>query len=219
QRLSSFDAEIFYFDRQNTLEFIGTSLEDKSDIDDFINGENGSTQYQKFFQYIYEITTDHEIVKEEVALANSIETGATIALEQSDQDLDDERVISSLAEGLDVSIQDKILNEVKGKLPNLYAENIKYSDEYINNYFYFRPCMEDLFIPEKSILLGDKGTGKTAFYKALQYDSFFQMLISKAQKTHLDYNVLNVTNFDDDNFEFLGFDEHVRDELFIKRFW
>ena len=219
QRLSSFDAEIFYFDRQNTLEFIGTSLEDKSDIDDFINGENGSTQYQKFFQYIYEITTDHEIVKEEVALANSIETGATIALEQSDQDLEDERVISSLAEGLDVSIQDKILNEVKGKLPNLYAENIKYSDEYINNYFYFRPCMEDLFIPEKSILLGDKGTGKTAFYKALQYDSFFQMLISKAQKTHLDYNVLNVTNFDDDNFEFLGFDEHVRDELFIKRFW
>ncbi|WP_205975693.1 tyrosine-protein kinase family protein, partial [Pseudomonas viridiflava] len=141
QRLSSFDAEIFYFDRQNTLEFIGTSLEDKSDIDDFINGENGSTQYQKFFQYIYEITTDHEIVKEEVALANSIETGATIALEQSDQDLEDERVISSLAEGLDVSIQDKILNEVKGKLPNLYAENIKYSDEYINNYFYFRPCM------------------------------------------------------------------------------
>ena len=79
--------------------------------------------------------------------------------------------------------------------------------------------MEDLLIPEKCILLGDKGTGKTAFYKALQIDSFFQMLISKAQKEHLHYQVLNITNFDDDNFEFLGFDELIKDELTIKRFW
>ncbi|MHA1035116.1 KGGVGR-motif variant AAA ATPase, partial [Enterobacter ludwigii] len=42
---ASFDTEVFYFDRQNTLEYIGTSLEDKDDLDDFINGENGSTQY------------------------------------------------------------------------------------------------------------------------------------------------------------------------------
>lgn len=219
QALSSFDAEVFYFDRQNTLEFIGTSSEDKDDLDDFINGENGSSQYQKFFQYIYEITTELEVVKEEIQLSKSIETDTVIASELLDQDIDDERAISTLAEGFEVSIQDKVLNEVKGRLPNLYAENIKYSDEYINNYFYFRPCMEDLFIPEKSILLGDKGTGKTAFYKALQFNSFFQMLISKAQKTHLDYHVLNITNFDHDNFEFLGFEDYVKDELFIKRFW
>ncbi|EHR8284343.1 hypothetical protein KUR45_005366, partial [Escherichia coli] len=43
QRIASFDTEVFYFDRQNTLEYIGTSLEDKDDLDDFINGENGST--------------------------------------------------------------------------------------------------------------------------------------------------------------------------------
>ncbi|EME5701422.1 hypothetical protein VY440_003389, partial [Escherichia coli] len=103
--------------------------------------------------------------------------------------------------------------------PNLYAENIEYSDEYINKSFYFRPCMEDLFIPEKNILLGDKGTGKTAFYKALQINSFFDMLISKAQKTHLSYNVLNITNFEKDNFEFDGFEAYHKDELFIKRFW
>lgn len=226
QGLSSFDAEVFYFDRQNTLEFIGTPLEDKDDVDDFINGENGSGQYQKFFNYIYEVTTSSSILKHEIELKE------TIKKEESESNVsflhatavDDST--SNVSESIDldehelcVSIQDKVLNDVKGRLPNLYAENIEYSDEYINKYFYFRPCMEDLFIPEKSILLGDKGTGKTAFYKALQIDSFFQMLTSKAQKQHLDYHVLNVTDFDNDNFEFLGFDQYIKDELFIKKFW
>ena len=79
--------------------------------------------------------------------------------------------------------------------------------------------MEDLFIPEKCILLGDKGTGKTAFYKALKIGSFFHRLQSKSQKMHLNFEVVNITNFDNDNFEFLGFDKYLKDELFIKKFW
>lgn len=213
--LTSFDAEVFYFDRQNTLEFIGTPLEDKDDLDDFINGENGSTQYQKFFKYIYEVTTESEIVKQEVELSEIIEIEENLP----QKTLESEHYSADVTKISSTAIQDKVLNDIKGKLPNLYAENIEYSDEYINKYFYFRPCMEDLFIPEKSILLGDKGTGKTAFYKALQKGSFFQMLKSKAQKTHLDYHVLNVTNFEEDNFEFLGFEKYIKDELFMKRFW
>ena len=85
--------------------------------------------------------------------------------------------------------------------------------------FFMRPCMEDFFIPEKVMLLGDKGTGKTAFYKALQVESFFSELINKCQKRHLNYTVLNITNFENDNFEILNFDEHIKDELFIKKFW
>jgi MinD-like ATPase involved in chromosome partitioning or flagellar assembly len=219
QGLSSFDAEIFYFDRQNTLEFIGTALEDKEDLDDFINGETGSSQYQKFFKYIYEVTTKPDIVRAEIELSSINIADEIPTPEEHEDDLELEGITSAFIEGQDFSIQDKILNDIKGKLPNLYAENIEYSEEYISNYFYFRPCMEDLLIPEKSVLLGDKGTGKTAFYKALQMESFFKTLISKSQKTHLDYQVLNVTNFDKDNFEFLGFEEFVKDELFIKRFW
>lgn len=229
QGISSFDTEVFYFDRQNTLEHIGTSLEDKDDLDDFINGENGSTQYQKFFKYIYEVTSkpqsiakenkvkDAIKVEEDIRILNSIEP---FEIEYEDEDEDEDAIHGNRPTApSDESIQDKVLNDLRDKLPDLYAENIQYSDDYINKLFYFRPCMEDLFIPEKNILLGDKGTGKTAFYKALQFNSFFHMLTSKAQKTHLDYSVLNITNFDKDNFEFDGFDAHHKDELFIKRFW
>ncbi|MBJ8454422.1 AAA family ATPase [Acinetobacter bereziniae] len=210
QGLSSFDTEAFYFDRQNTLEYIGTALEDKEDIDDFVNGENGSVQYQKFFKYILEVTGK----KQE---NNSFEENEIFENQDSTKNEIEEHKVEN--DEITISIQDKILNEIRNELPDLYAENIEYSDEYINKYFYFRPCMEDLLIPEKCILLGDKGTGKTAFYRALQKEVFFKRLISKAQKTHLKTEVLNVTNFDNDNFEFLGFDEYIKDELFVKKFW
>lgn len=221
QGLSSYEAEVFYFDRQNTLEFIGTPLEDKNDLDDFINGENGSSQYQKFFKYIYEITCglNSRNINEHKTTPNKEIKNQVEEIAEDEEVIEVNDIIFSEIEYKNLTIQDVILNDVKDKLPNLYAENIDYSDEYIEKYFYFRPCMEDLFIPEKSILLGDKGTGKTAFYKALQIDSFFKMLTSKAQKTHLDYHVLNITDFENDNFEFLGFEEYIKDELFIKRFW
>ncbi|EOC0042193.1 hypothetical protein ACI0X2_004275, partial [Cronobacter turicensis] len=222
---ASFDTEVFYFDRQNTLEYIGTSLEDKDDLDDFINGENGSTQYQKFFKYIYEVTSEPHLIAKENKIKDAINAEKNLSvLNEIDSfeissDHEDDVNYDLATSKSDESIQDKVLNDLRDKLPDLYAENIDYSDEYINKLFYFRPCMEDLFIPEKNILLGDKGTGKTAFYKALQIGSFFDMLTSKAQKTHLDYSVLNITNFDKDNFEFDGFDAYHKDELFIKRFW
>ena len=219
QGLTSFDAEVFYFDRQNTLEFIGTSLEDKEDLDDFISGENGSVQYQKFFKYIYEVTNSSEDTSQVNELEKVITSNTDIPDPPTSSEVEAETINMDLTAHNQTPIQEKVLSDIKGKLPNLYAENIDYSPEYISKDFYFRPCMEDLLIPEKCVLLGDKGTGKTAFYKALKIDSFFKMLISKAQKKHLDYHVLNITNFDSDNFEFLGLDELIKDELSIKRFW
>lgn len=212
------DADVFYFDRQNTLESIGTSLEDKEDLDDFINGENGSTQYQKFFKYIEDITsstTDTNVNEEEAATITDTtvnEVEATSSIAKND-------VIIQKDESQNISLQDRILEQIRKKLPDLYAENINYDTAYINENFYVRPCMEDFFIPEKTILLGDKGTGKTAFYKALQMQTFFEMLEDKAQKKHLKYKVLNVTNFENDSFETLNFDDYIKDELFIKKFW
>ncbi|MBS0847995.1 AAA family ATPase [Citrobacter sp. JGM124] len=223
QGIASFDTEVFYFDRQNTLEYIGTPLEDRDDLDDFINGENGSTQYQKFFNYIYEVTSESLLINKEDTLKNEIKDevnrGLLNSIEGIEVSYDEKENQSISSEVSNETIQDKVLNDLRDKLPDLYAENIEYSDDYINELFYFRPCMEDLFIPEKNILLGDKGTGKTAFYKALQINSFFDMLISKSQKEQLNYSVLNITNFDNDNFEFDGFDVYHKDELFIKRFW
>ena len=179
------DVEVFYFDRQNTLEFIGTSLSDDDDLNDFISGENGSPQYQKFFTHIEESVFNFSI----------------------------NDVVDA------VSVQDLILSKLVKRLPDLYAENIEYDEGYMERDFFIRPCMEDFFIPEKVMLLGDKGTGKTAFYKALQVDSFFLGLVNKCQRKHLNYKVLNITDFENDNFEFLKFDDYIKDELFIKKFW
>jgi cellulose biosynthesis protein BcsQ len=211
QGISNSEIETFYFDRQNTLEFIGTSLEDINDLNDFINGESGSTQYHKFFEFINnglfsEIDADYGSPEIE---PNNI---TPIRLQPSQS--------SGESESESIKVQDTILDNLKQNLPDLYAENINYTSKYLDDYFYIRPCMEDFFIPEKTLLLGDKGTGKTAFYKALQIEATFDLLVEKSQKKHLKYRVLNVTNYEIDNFELIGLkDEFIKNELYIKKFW
>lgn len=207
----SSEADVFYFDRQNTLECIGTSFEEKRDVEDFITGENGSSQYHKFFNHLSNIVS----VATSNTVTNDILPQALIELniEPSTE------VPSNSSDELKVDIKDVILNEVSDKLPNLYAENIIYTDDYVNKFLFIRPCMEDFFIPEKTLLLGDKGTGKTAFYQALRNNNFFKKLEERTQKKHLNYTVFNITNFENDNFEILGFDDFQKDELFIKKFW
>ena len=215
------DADVFYFDRQNVLEFIGTSLGDDDDLNDFINGESGSSQYQKFFSYMESILSESTRSLPSGALVES--SGFLEPLDLEVFDFPEESPVQILGQNEDrfqeFSLQDKILNIIKSRLPNLYAENIDYTEEYINKEFYIRPCMEDLFIQEKVILLGDKGTGKTAFYKALQNDFFFMRIVDRSQRKHLNFKVFNITDFDNDNFEVLRFDNYIKDELFIKKFW
>lgn len=247
--------ETFYFDRQNTLEFVGTPLGDPYDLDDFINGENGSPQYHKFFSHIENIIQSEDSLEvNDTIISDSLksysegkedlknlkdENNAHVdenvsqdsnkkvkASKKSASSEITNKVDAQKKEKLNLNdhlLQDTILEKLEKKLPDLYAENISHSEEYLNNDFFFRPCMEDFLIPEKCLLLGDKGTGKTAFYSALQNQNFFKALISKSQKSHLNYLAFNITNFDNgydsDNFEVLGFDEKLKDELFFKRFW
>ena len=235
------DADVFYFDRVNTLEFIGTPLGDEDDLDDFINGESGSAQYQKFSHHIDEVTsaiTVEDRPKDEVTSATTVEDRpkdeVISAIIEKDVPEEEIRTViptpvvtevknkSPVSESSTISLQNKILDAITNKLPDLYAENITYDKEYIDNVFYVRPCMEDFLIPEKVILLGDKGTGKTAFYKALQMEAFFRLLEEKTQKKHLHHQVLNVTDFENDSFEMFDSKiskEYIKDELFIKKFW
>ena len=225
QGISSFNTDTFYFDRQDTLDYIGTPLEDKDDLDYFISGEIGSSQYHKFFKYIDGVTDTTDIDTTDIDTTDIDTTDVdttdvdTTDVDTTDVDTTDVDTTDVDTTDVNIKIQDQILDKLKVNLPNLYAENIEYSPDYIKDYFYFRPCMEDLLIQEKCILLGDKGTGKTAFYKALQIDSFFKTLKDKAQKSKMSCKVLNITNFDNDNFEFIGFDDYIKDEFFIKRFW
>lgn len=220
------DADVFYFDRHAVLEFVGTSMGDDDDLNDFINGESGSAQYTKFFSYMESVLIDGSNLSPSSSVMDTTEALLVEELLEEKFEVSDalkspsaKTELQSEARNQDVSLQDKILNIIKNKLPKLYAETIDYTEEYINKEFYIRPCMEDLFIQEKVILLGDKGTGKTAFYKALQNDFFVKRIVERSQKKHLNYRVFNITNFENDNFEVLRFDDYVKDELFIKKFW
>ncbi|MGC0851556.1 KGGVGR-motif variant AAA ATPase [Pantoea agglomerans] len=212
--------ETFYFNRLDVLEKIGTESEDSNDLSDFLNGDIGPAQYHKFFKNINTIVSSFDINhKKDLDLCREeLDSSLTIKCTEKN-DFVEKNEISSLTQNDVKNLQDLILDKVNSKLPNLYAENIAYTPEYMERDFYLRPCMEDFLIPEKNILLGDKGTGKTAFYKALKIESFFDNLIVKSQKKHLNYHVINITNFDEDNFEFLFKSDEFKNELFVKNFW
>ena len=59
-----------------------------------------------------------------------------------------------------------------------YAENQPLTQDFINNHFYFRNYLSDLFIRDTFIVRGYKGTGKTLLYKALQDSDFVERLKS-----------------------------------------
>jgi GTPase SAR1 family protein len=88
--------------------------------------------------------------------------------------------------------------------------------------------MEDIFSSDKFLLLGGKGTGKTAFYKALRDNTFQERLTIKAQKSHKHYYFLDAVSIKSDPydsrnkyFEISQFDQSqiVDPEFFYRRFW
>ncbi len=82
-------------------------------------------------------------------------------------------------------IREKILNSTYDKIQqtSLYAENLSIEEEFHNNQFFFRTCMNDLFNIDKSLILGSKGTGKSYIYNALKNKTIVQDLKERAKKT------------------------------------
>ena len=230
------DANVFYFDRQNTLEFIGTPLSDEDDLKDFISGENGSVQYHRFFEYLEQKVALHATKSLDLANTSTPVDGTTDLVQdvssidsgqqsehptQAHDEVDNPELhINSNTKDETPSLQDRILLQVSAHLPDLYAENITDMTQYMRDYFYIRPCMEDFFVSEKTILLGDKGTGKTAFYQALKQNDFFKLLIEKTQRQHLNFSILNITNHEQDQFELIGLSSgDIKNELIIRKLW
>lgn len=84
--------------------------------------------------------------------------------------------------------------------------------------------MQDLFLPEYKILLGGKGTGKTAFYKALQNESFFDLLIKRAEKEHLKFKVIHaIGDYNSSSGSYFELSSHfssyLDDDSKIRKFW
>lgn len=63
-----------------------------------------------------------------------------------------------------------------------YAEEIDFSDEFLDKAFYYRDSMLNVFDNKKFIFKGSKGAGKSFFYNVLLNEKFVKNLKNKAKK-------------------------------------
>ena len=83
----------------------------------------------------------------------------------------------------DIQLRSIVLKQLKETLKNvtIFAEDAKIDEKQ----FYYRDCMKHLFLKDKFIIQGYKGTGKTYLYKALKDDTISRNIRSLAIKDGL----------------------------------
>ncbi|MFA0077378.1 hypothetical protein AB4427_04375 [Vibrio artabrorum] len=207
----------FYFQRESMLELVGTEFEDIEDTKYFMSSSS-STSYSKFFDYLVsEIGGISEV--DDIPVQEVVPTSQYESSKSNKAHVEVEVPSSNKSKNYDIVVQ-----SLKDNMPDPYAENITYNDEFFNNDFYIRQCMLDLFLSDYNILLGGKGTGKTAFYKALQNNKFFNIMVERAEKKHLKYNIIhaiddakskNARYFEVSNY----LNEYLGDDSKMRKFW
>jgi MinD-like ATPase involved in chromosome partitioning or flagellar assembly len=232
------DIPMFYFPRESMLELVGTEFEDVEDFK-FFTDKDRPTSYKPFFLYL-EIKIS--LIKSSLS-EDSIDEIATVPIENKIEHTENDEVTESSNEDplIDNSIDDfklipnenidinelssQIFGNLKEHFPEPYADNINFVESFYENDFYIRQCMHDLFLSEYKVLLGGKGTGKTAFYRALQDKGFFEMLIKRSEKQSFNFKIAHVIS-EPNSPELTGFidfqscfGDRIQNEAFVKRVW
>jgi len=206
----NYTPEIFDLRPSTTLGNLGTIEDDEEDYLEFIK-ENTDIKYKNLFDKIIEYISEKNETKE------------IIKLEQGNNN-------NNKDEPNTLELKEKILKKVYDNYPKLYAEHNTYDEEYLNKEFYFRKSMEDIFNFDKFLLIGGKGTGKTAFYMALNNKNFLNNLQRKASKNQIKFKVIDIVSILDSDInkneeknylsiETLSHNNIQDKEFFYKRFW
>ncbi|XZW32917.1 tyrosine-protein kinase family protein [Acinetobacter baumannii] len=202
----------FFFPREPGLELIGTDDEIDEDFI-YFSSCNTPTSYSPFQSHMKDVLD-------------------RLMSDKNLSDLDDlfeEEDIDELEENLDYKnsfddIKDNIINDLFNNFPDLYAENATFDYEYLQDKFYLRKCMQDIFLPEYKFLIGGKGTGKTYFYKALQNKNFVNGLLQRAEKNPKKNLIKHIVSEVYDNTGFFDFTTHfeineISNEVLVRKFW
>lgn len=117
-------------------------------------------------------------------------------------------------------LKKRILKNLREKIPKLYAEQIKdFEEEYQANRYFYRNCMIDLFNPDKILILGNKGTGKSYIYRSLNNKNIVNELRRKAKKESLDCLFIPMIT-DEKRFDTIKLDDNIQNPaLYFERFW
>lgn len=206
--------------KSNILGNLGTIEDDKEDYFDFIKS-NTPNDYKNFFEKINDL-----IENKKNDTVRNIETPKNKCLrivKKKTELLEDSEIVD--CDILNNSRRKTILNKIYQNYPDSYADNMSFDESFLNEKFYYRKCMEDIFNFDKLLLIGGKGTGKTAFYKALTHDIFITNLKNKANKKQYKFSVIDIISLETENenkyFNTKNFNQEkiIDKEFFYKRFW
>lgn len=206
ERDAQLSVETFYISSNDILNNIGTANEDYRDFQHLIQNKAFS-DYNLIFDRIDEILR-------EISDRDTKETDTPITPPSSQiKEEDNEEKPSEL-----FKLKKIILSNLKENMPKLYADTIEsYSDEYRENRYFYRNCMEDLFNPNKILIIGNKGTGKTYIYRSLKEKEIVSELKKRANKTG---NYLFIQAVDaNKRFDTIKFDNTELNALDYERFW
>lgn len=206
ERDAQLAVETFYVSSNDVLNNIGTANEDYRDFQHLIQN-TAFPDYNVLFNRIDEIL--REIANSESKEVNSPSASPSSVKKQQKQNEEPSELFK---------LKKTILSNLKENMPKLYADTIEsYSEEYRENRYFYRNCMEDLFNPNKILIIGNKGTGKTYIYRSLKEKEIVNELKKRANKTG---NYLFIQAVDaNKRFDTIKFDNTELNVLDYERFW
>ena len=196
--------ETFFVSSNEVLNNIGTRHEDYRDFIDLISSKS-FPDYNQLFERVEEVI--EEVVYSTIKQQTSVENNKVQCEEVAEE-----------GRNIAFRIKKSILAKLKENMPQLYAEQVpSYSAEYENNRYFYRDCMVDLFNPNKFLIIGNKGTGKTYIYKSLQEREIVEELQKRANQTG-NYQFIQAVKANR-RFDTLKFNNEGFEILEYERFW
>ncbi len=177
----------FQFSEDKRLAEIGensTLKEREIEIHDFINYRLiNSEGADKLFPKLIEV------------IENQVKKKLKTDSQEVDSPSTDKQIKEKDSQFDEVSFRKSIIENIK--IPNIRAEAIRNAEK--NKDFYFRKGMSDIFNPDKFIIAGSKGTGKTMIYEVMGFTKIQKELCQRENKNYEDYFFVNILPVIDNN--------------------
>lgn len=218
---------VFSLARYPSLEKIGTMEEDPDDFISIVNRKM-LNDYNDLFEKLIDTISRSEYLIDGDSVSSKVQPSENTEVnsEAPISPILEENIEPSKSSQNIITLKSDILKQLSDHFPQKYAENIEFTEDFLQNEFYIRKCMEDIFNQDKFILLGSKGTGKTALYQALRQDDFFDKLCEKSQKNNMAYKIVNIITLEGENGnKFFDISANISQsdindsDFFYTRFW